>query len=169
MRILGIDYGSKRLGLAISDPSGTVASPLGVRHRISGTQDAEFLRELVKGHQVARVVIGLPRHTKDGSETNKQQEVYRFGAWLAAELGLQVEYWDERYTTAQAETYLRAAGFARRGRKKRRDMVAAQIMLQSYLDANRTQGKRRDPGPSGQGGTKRSKVTRRRPAIKDVT
>ncbi len=169
MRILGIDYGSKRLGLAISDPSGTVASPLGVRHRISGTQDAEFLRELVKGHQVARIVIGLPRHTKDGSETAKQQEVYRFGAWLAAELGLQVDYWDERFTTAQAETYLRAAGVARRGRKKRRDMVAAQIMLQSYLDAQRTQSKRREPAEATHSDRKRAKVTRRRTAIKDVT
>jgi len=170
MRILGIDYGSKRLGLAISDPSGTVASPLGVRHRISATQDAEFLRELVKGHQVARVVIGLPKHTKDGGETNKQQEVCRFGAWLAAELGLDVEFWDERYTTAQAETYLRAAGFARRGRKKRRDMIAAQIMLQSYLDAKRTQGgRRRGELTREQAAVRTASSARRRRTLSDLS
>lgn len=147
MRILGIDYGTKRLGLAISDPSGTVATPLAVRHRISNTRDAEYLRELVRGHQIARVVIGIPKDTRDGGETSKEQEVRRFGAWLAAELGLDVEFWDERFTTAQAETYLRAAGVARKGRKKRRDMLAAQIMLQSYLDAKKAKGKtRRRPG-----------------------
>jgi putative Holliday junction resolvase len=138
MRILGIDYGSKRIGLAVSDPSGTIASPLGVRHRISAGQDAEYLREIVRGHQIARIVLGIPVHTR-GGETSKEQEVRRFGAWLAAELGLDVEFWDERFTTAQAETYLKAAGVARRGRRKRRDMLAAQIMLQSYLDAKRRQ------------------------------
>ena len=141
MQILGIDYGSKRVGLSMSDPSGTIATPLGVRHRVSASQDAEFFRELVLSHQLAQVVVGLPRRT-DGREGDKAHEARRYGAWLAAELGLPVEYQDERYTTVQAETHLRRAGVRLRGRKRRRDMMAAQIMLQSYLDANG----RADPG-----------------------
>jgi putative Holliday junction resolvase len=137
MRILGIDYGSKRVGLSMSDPSGTIASPLGIRHRVSASQDAEFFRELVRSHQIARVVVGLPMHP-DNREGNRAQEARRYGAWLAAELGLPVEFWDERYATAEAETRLRGTGVRLRGRKKRRDMLAAQIMLNAYLQAGRT-------------------------------
>ncbi len=136
MRILGVDYGSKRIGLSVSDPSGTIATPLGVRHRVSAGQDAEFFRELARSHQLARIVVGVPRKS-DGSEGDKAQQARRYGAWLAAELGLPVEYWDERFSTAQADRQLRAAGVRSRTRKRRRDMLAAQIMLQSYLDAMR--------------------------------
>jgi putative Holliday junction resolvase len=138
MRTLGIDYGSKRIGLAMSDPSGRVASPLGIRHRISATQDADYLRELVRGHQIARVVIGLPKPTT-GTEGVKSNDVRRFGAWLAAELGLSVEYWDERFTIMQPENAVPGVKVPRRGRKKRRDMLAAQTMLQSYLKSGRRQ------------------------------
>ena len=138
MRILGIDYGSKRIWLSMSDPSVTIASPLGVRHRVSATQDAEFFRELVRSHQLARVVVGLPKHT-DGKEGEKAHEARKYGAWLAAELGLPVEFYDERYTTIEAEAHLRSAGLRVKGRKKRRDMLAAQIMLQTYLDSRRNE------------------------------
>ncbi len=138
MRILGIDYGSKRVGLSMSDPSGIIASPLGVRHRVSATQDGEFFRELVRSHQLARIVVGLPVRT-DGKEGDKAQEARRYGAWLAAELGLPVEFWDERYTTVEAEEHLLGAGVRLKGRKKRRDMLAAQIMLQAYLDSRRNE------------------------------
>jgi putative Holliday junction resolvase len=138
MRILGIDYGSKRIGLSMSDPSGTIASPLGVRHRVSATQDAEFFRELVRSHQLARIVVGLPKHT-DGKEGEKAHDARKYGAWLAAELGLPVEFYDERYTTIEAEAHLRSAGLRVKGRKKRRDMLAAQIMLQTYLDSRRNE------------------------------
>jgi len=134
MRILGVDYGSKRIGLSVSDPSGRIATPLGVRHRVSASQDADFFRELARSHELARIVVGVPRNT-DGTEGEKAQEARRYGAWLAAELGLPVEYWDERFSTAQADRQLRAAGVRSRTRKRRRDMLAAQIMLQSYLDA----------------------------------
>ena len=134
MRILGVDYGSKRVGLSMSDPSGTIASPWGIRHRVSASQDSEFFRDLVRNHQLARIIVGLPRHL-DGTEGDKAHEARRYGAWLAAELGLPVEFRDERFTTAEAETHLRRSGTRRKSRKKRRDMLAAQIMLQSYLDA----------------------------------
>ena len=134
MRILGVDYGSKRVGLSMSDPSGSIASPMGIRHRVSASQDSEYFRELVRNYQLARIVVGLPKHT-DGTEGDKAQEAKRYGAWLAAELGLPVEFWVERFTTAEAETHLRRTSTRRKTRKKRRDMLAAQIMLQSYLDA----------------------------------
>jgi putative Holliday junction resolvase len=136
MRTLGVDYGTKRIGLAMSDPSGTISSPLGLRHRVSASQDGEYFRELVRSHHIARVVVGLPMNM-DGSEGEKAQEARRYGAWLAAELGLPVAYYDERLTTMQAESRLKNAGTKRRTRKKRRDMLAAQIMLQAYLDTER--------------------------------
>ena len=134
MRILGVDYGSKRVGLSMSDPCGSIASPMGIRHRVSASQDSEYFRELVRNYQLARIIVGLPVHT-DGTECDKAQEAKRYGAWLAAELGLPVELWDERFTAAEAETPLRRTSTRRKTRKKRRDMLAAQIMLQSYLDA----------------------------------
>ena len=137
MRILGVDYGSKRIGLSMSDPHGNVASPLGIRHRVSASQDGEFFRELVRSHQLARVIVGMPKHA-DGREADKAHEARRYGAWLAAELGLPVEFFDEWFTTADAEARLKSSsgGVRVKGRKKRRDMLAAQTMLQAYLDAD---------------------------------
>ena len=135
MRILGVDYGTKRIGMSMSDPSARVASPLGIRHRVSASQDGEFFRELARSHQLARVVVGLPRHT-DGTEGEKAQEARKYGAWMAAELGLPVDFYDERFTSAEAESRLKKTGMKARGRKKRRDMLAAQIMLQAFLDAD---------------------------------
>ena len=136
MRILGIDYGSKRVGLSMSDPSGIVASPLGVRHRVSASQDGEFFRELVRSHQLALVVVGMPQNS-DGTEADKAQEARRYGAWIAAELGLPVHFFDERFTARLAETHLKRSGGRQKARKKRRDMLAAQVMLQAYLDEER--------------------------------
>jgi putative Holliday junction resolvase len=135
MRTLGIDYGTKRIGMSMSDPSGRIASPLGIRHRVSASQDGEFFKELVRSHQLARVVVGMPRHT-DGKEGDKAHDARKYGAWLAAELGLPVDFFDERYTSIDAEARLRSAGLRAKGRKKRRDMLAAQIMLQAYLDSD---------------------------------
>ena len=135
MRTLGIDYDTKRIGMSMSDPSGRIASPLGIRHRVSASQDGEFFKELVRSHQLARVVVGLPRHT-DGKEGDKAHDARKYGAWLAAELGLPVDFFDERYTSIDAEARLRSAGMRAKGRKKRRDMLAAQIMLQAYLDSD---------------------------------
>jgi putative Holliday junction resolvase len=102
---------------------------------VSASQDGEFFRELVRSHQLARVVVGLPRQT-DGGEGEKAQEARKYGAWLAAELGLPVDFYDETHTSAEAEARLKKPGMKARGRKKRRDMLAAQIMLQAYLDSS---------------------------------
>jgi putative Holliday junction resolvase len=133
-RYLGIDTGRVRIGLAISDPQGRIASPLATYERRTLEADAAFLRNIVKENHIGRLVIGLPVHL-DGREGEKAAEARRFGAWLAEQTGLPVTYWDERFTSVEAEAALQSAGLTSKRRKARRDRVAAQIMLQSFLDA----------------------------------
>ena len=133
-RFLGFDYGEKRVGLALSDPSGSIASPLETYQRRRPGDDAEHFRRVIDQHNIVRLVVGLPVHTS-GREGTKAREARRFGGWLANVTGLPVVFWDERFTTVEAERYLQQAELTAKKRKARRDMLAAQILLQSYLDA----------------------------------
>jgi putative Holliday junction resolvase len=133
-RLLGVDYGTVRVGLAVSDPGRRIASPLATYPRRAAEADARFFRDLVEREEVAGLVVGLPIHL-DGREGQKAAEARAFGGWLAGAVGLPVVFWDERFTTAEAETYLQGAGLTSKRRKARRDRVAAQILLQAYLDA----------------------------------
>ena len=133
-RLLGIDYGSKRIGLSISDPDRKFAFPLTTYERRSREQDASYFRELVAKETIAQVVLGLPVHL-NGREGQKAVEVRAFGTWLAELTGLPVVYFDERFTTVEAEAALWEAGLSHQKRKDRRDRVAAQILLQTYLEA----------------------------------
>jgi putative pre-16S rRNA nuclease len=139
-RVLGIDTGAKRVGLAISDPDRIIASPLATLERQSTERDAQVFRDVIAREQVVLLVVGLPMHT-DGREGVKAQEARAYGAWLADITGLPVEYADERFTTVHAESALWDAGLTHRRRKDRRDRVAAQIMLQAYLDDSKSQPK----------------------------
>lgn len=132
-RLLGVDTGSKRVGLAISDSEQIIASPLETLERRDEVHDAEFFRTLIAREKVAGIVVGLPMHT-DGREGVKAQEARAYGQWLAGLSGLPVEFADERFTTVHAESALWDAGLTHRKRKHRRDRVAAQIMLQAFLD-----------------------------------
>ena len=132
-RLLGVDYGSVRVGLAVSDPGRKLAFPLEVRQR-QGEADAAFFRLLIDREEVAGLVVGLPVHL-DGREGAKAVEARKFGRWLAEATGLPVVFYDERFTTVQAESALWEAGLTHRRRKDRRDKVAAQMLLQAYLDA----------------------------------
>ena len=135
-RILGIDYGRVRVGLALSDPLGITAQPLSV---VSNTSPGALLEELahvISEREVTHIVVGLPLKL-DGTEGDAASEVRKFVNGLAERFGLPVGLWDERMTTAQAERAMIDADLSRAQRKKRRDKVAAQIMLQSYLDAHR--------------------------------
>jgi putative Holliday junction resolvase len=129
-----VDYGTVRVGLAISDPERRIASPLATYERRGRQGDEHYFRKLVEKEEIGRIVVGLPVHT-DGHEGQKAVEARRFGAWLAELTGLPVAYFDERFTTVEAEGFLLAAGMTNKRRKARRDRVAAQILLQSYLDA----------------------------------
>ena len=133
-RLLGVDYGSVRIGLAISDPERRLASPLAVYQRQNRERDAEYFRALVAAEEIGALIVGLPVHL-NGHEGQKATEARAFGAWLAEATGLPVVFWDERFSTVEAESALWQAGLTHRKRKARRDRVAAQIFLQAYLDA----------------------------------
>lgn len=133
-KLLGVDYGSVRVGLAITDPERKFAFPLATYHRRTRDEDAAFFRDLVEREEVGGLVVGLPLHT-DGREGQKAGEARTFGRWLAELTGLPLAFFDERFTTAQAESALWSAGLTHQKRKERRDRVAAQILLQAYLEA----------------------------------
>lgn len=141
--LLGVDYGTRRVGLAISTGDQTIASPLTIYQRGSEQQEARILRGVFEDYQVRGIVLGLPIHV-NGEEGQKAYESRKYGGWMAKLSGLPVDYWDERFTSAVAEEFLLSAEMTRDQRKKRLDMVAAQIMLQSYLDRRRSN--LREPG-----------------------
>jgi putative Holliday junction resolvase len=129
-----VDYGKVRVGLAVSDPDRTIAFPLSTLERRGRDADADSFRALVGAEEVGGLVVGLPVHL-DGREGEKAAEARAFGRWLGEVTGLPVVFWDERFTTVEAESALWQAGLTHKKRKARRDRVAAQILLQAYLDA----------------------------------
>lgn len=131
-RYMGIDYGKARIGIAFSDLSGTIASAHSV---IKGQRekDVENLSNLAKSMDVKYIVIGLPLNA-DGTESEMSKFVQDFGKKLSEKSGLQVFYQDERYTSFEAEEYLKEAGIKWEKRKELLDKVSAQIILQNYLD-----------------------------------
>ena len=139
MRILGIDYGSKRVGIAISDETGTLAQ--GIEY-IPGGNDAMLCRSVVtlaETRQAGRIVVGVPRRM-DNTSSPQTERTLRFITALQAATALPVERWDERFTSVQAERALIEGGVRRRDRREKIDKLAAQLMLQSYLDAKNPLG-----------------------------
>jgi len=135
MRVLGIDLGSRRIGLALSDPDETIASPLEVLHRRSDKKDIAALAALVREHEVGRIVVGLPIHMS-GRHGPEAEAAERFAQNLAKATSLTVDLIDERWTTIEAERSLREMGqTGKRGRKRKLhvDAVAASILLRTYL------------------------------------
>jgi len=133
-RLLGVDYGTVRVGLAVSDQERRIASPLTTYTRRGNEQDARYFKTVVEEQEIARIIVGLPVHLS-GIEGQKAGEARQFGKWLAEVTGLSIIFYDERFTTVEAENHLLAAGLTNKRRKARRDRVAAQILLQTYLDA----------------------------------
>jgi putative holliday junction resolvase len=133
-RLLGVDYGEVRVGLAVSDRDCRIASPLATHTRRGKDPDARFFKKVVEDEEIARIIVGLPVHLS-GIEGQKAGQARAFGGWLAEMTGLHVTFYDERFTTVEAESFLLGAGLTNKRRKDRRDRVAAQILLQTYLDA----------------------------------
>jgi putative Holliday junction resolvase len=106
--VAGIDYGHVRIGVAITDERRTLASPLENYTRRGKAADAEWFRRLAVQERVTKFVVGLPVHL-DGRESAKSQEARKFGAWLAEVTGMEVEFFDERFTSAHAEELLLGA------------------------------------------------------------
>jgi putative Holliday junction resolvase len=133
-RLLGVDFGTVRIGLAISDPDRRIASPLATYEWKGSEAAARFFSKLVDEEQIGGIVLGMPVHL-DGREGEKARQARKFGAQLTTMTMVPVVFWDERFTTVEAEHWLQAAGLTSKRRKARRDQVAAQILLQAYLDA----------------------------------
>ncbi|HTG32170.1 MAG TPA: Holliday junction resolvase RuvX [Thermoanaerobaculia bacterium] len=133
MRFLGIDFGEKRIGLAISDPDGRLAVPLATLERRNDRSALRQIAEIAREEKVERLVLGEPVNL-DGQRGAIAGRVRRFGARLAEMTGLPVEWVDEALTSAEAAGRLRQAGIATRHQPGRIDAVAAQILLQDALD-----------------------------------
>ena len=136
MRILGIDYGDARIGLALSDESETIASPLATYQAQSMRKSIDYIASLAKDRGVERIVVGLPINM-DGSLGERASKTKAFGENLARVSGIEVCYKDERLTTVAAERTLIECSVRREKRKEVIDTVSAQIILQSYLDAQK--------------------------------
>ena len=133
MRILGVDYGEKRIGLAVSDGLGLTAQGLPTLIRKTKKNDLEILRRRILDYSVERIVIGYPVRI-DGSEGIQCEKVNRFAGRLAETFLLPVMKWPETLTTKEAEDILRTAGVRWRKRKEKVDQLAACLILQNYLD-----------------------------------
>lgn len=134
-RRLCIDYGSKRIGIAVSDPTGTIAQPLTVIERNSDDVDLAKIKDLVEKYEIKKVVMGLPLMLS-GKKGQSAEDVHRFIEKLEAILkNIEIKTWDERLSTAFAEKEMIRNNVRRNKRKKVIDQLAATIILQSYLDA----------------------------------
>jgi putative Holliday junction resolvase len=134
IRILGIDWGERRHGLAVSDPMGYTAQPSGVVHRQGKDHGLEEIAEVIKDKEVTEIVVGLPFHM-DGRPGDHHDDVLEFVGLLEERFGLPVSTVDERMTTIQAERALAQAKMSRKKRKGKVDQVAAQLILQFWLDS----------------------------------
>lgn len=133
--LLGLDYGTKRIGVAVSTPDQSIASPLENYTRRNLPEDEAFLKRQATEYQAVGLVVGLPVHMS-GDEGTKAREARAFGEWAGLACGLPVVFWDERYSSAMAELYLQQAEVSRKKQKQRLDKVAAQVMLQAFLDSD---------------------------------
>jgi putative holliday junction resolvase len=138
-RVLAVDFGERRVGIAISDPTATIAQPLTVLLRRPGKRPpVQAIADLAAEYDVAHIVVGLPL-TLAGDESDWTRDVRAFGEKLADRAGTGVTFADERLTSVMAERAVRALGLKRseREQKKRIDAAAAVLILQAYLDAAR--------------------------------
>jgi putative Holliday junction resolvase len=135
MRVLALDIGEQRTGVAVSDPTGTVARPLSTLERASRAEDFAAIGALVAEHEVELVIVGQPL-TLRGEVGPQAQLIARYAEALAETLPVPVQLWDERYSTASAEEILQRRRGKRRGREKTGvDAVAAAVILQAFLDS----------------------------------
>jgi putative Holliday junction resolvase len=135
MRILGIDHGTKRIGLAISDELGVIAQPLEFVLAEPFDKFLARLKEIIRAKEVELLLVGMPRNM-DGSYGPAALKVQEFVAVLKETVGIPIKLWDERLTSAQANRFLIQADVRREKRKEKVDKTAAAILLQSYLDAS---------------------------------
>jgi len=132
-RILALDLGKKRIGLALSDPLGITAQGLETLQRTNIRQDMAALAQLIEKHEVTLLLMGHPLHMS-GDESRQSEYTREFADRLAAYTGIEVRLWDERLTSREAERVLRESGISIEKRARAVDRLAAVILLESYLD-----------------------------------
>ena len=133
-RVLALDLGKKRIGLALSDPLGITAQGLPTLARTRIREDLDALAKLAAEHEVVLILMGNPLHMS-GVEGRQAAYTREFGDRLAARTGIEIRYWDERLTTVEAQRVLRESGVSLEKRKRAVDRLAAVILLESYLDS----------------------------------
>lgn len=141
-RILGLDFGTKTVGVAVSDPLGITAQGVEIIRRERPThlrKTLSRLEELIVSFKCEKIVLGLPKNM-NGTEGERVEATREFGAALERRCGISVEYWDERLTTVAADRSMMEAGIRRENRKDYVDEIAAMLILQGYLDAHRQAG-----------------------------
>jgi putative holliday junction resolvase len=137
-RILAIDYGRKRIGLALSDDLGLTAQPLGTLVRINRREDLRRLRGICREHGVAHIIVGHPVHMS-GEASEMADEAARFSARLKKELGIDTELYDERLTSWEARQTVSEAKPSSRKKRGSLDDIAAAILLRDYLEQKRSE------------------------------
>jgi putative Holliday junction resolvase len=148
-RILAIDFGTKRIGLAVSDPLGITAQGLKTLERSNLENDLRQIQALVEEYSAERVIVGNPLGAS-GNATAMSQRAEAFAAKLRRRLGLPVELWDERLTSAEANRVLRESGMGIEKRRRAADRVAVTLLLQGYLDRRAGEAERRRAQGAGQ-------------------
>jgi putative Holliday junction resolvase len=134
MRILGIDYGDKNIGLAVSDELFMTARTVGTYRVKSKSEDKRYFENLIEEYKIGRIIIGLPIRM-DGSEGRRAEKTRQFGDWLLSFLDIPIIYWDERLSTWEAQQHLRKKKIRPEDMKKEEDAVSAAIILTAYLEA----------------------------------
>jgi len=138
MRILGIDFGEKKIGLAVSDPLHLTAQALDNYRTKGQREDQEYFKSIVADYEIGEIVLGLPL-SMDGSSGPQVDKTKSFALWLKEFLDVPVVFWDERLTTRQAIGILSRQKTKRKKRKNLEDQIAAVIILSSYLESKRAQ------------------------------
>lgn len=137
MRVLGIDFGDKNIGLAVSDKLRLTAQGIGRYQVKNKKEDKKFFKELVSNYDIDEIVIGLPLRM-DGTKGTRVEKTNEFARWLENILKLPVTFWDERLTTKQALKILHQQKVKRKTKKILKDQISAVIILSSYLEHKRT-------------------------------
>lgn len=136
MRVLGIDYGDRKIGLAVSDQLEITAQPLSIYRRKTEKEDAAYFKGVVSEYEIKEVIIGLPLRM-DGSSGTRAEKTREFARWLGQVLNLPIHFWDERLTTKQATKVLSRQKIPPRAKKELEDQVSAVIILSTYLESKR--------------------------------
>ncbi len=136
MRILGIDYGDKRIGLAVSDRLQITAQGLGCYQVTNKKEDKKYFTQLAADYQIEKIVLGLPLRM-DGTSGSRVDKTKAFAKWLEGFLDIPIIFWDERLTTKQATRILIQQNVKRKAKKNLKDQVSAVIILSGYMESLR--------------------------------